>query len=99
MVAIAAACTVSKCSNSQHGPLDLSINLEYSEFQRLVLKRVRSLLVESGKVKGSNTDPYTEIGMPRNMTLAKPSGKFEVAAFDHAQHVLSDSSRGEEAEA
>ncbi|CAG8960040.1 hypothetical protein HYFRA_00013228 [Hymenoscyphus fraxineus] len=42
----------------------------YSEFQRMVLTRVNGLLEEAGKITGDSETAWSEIGVPRGMTLA-----------------------------
>lgn len=59
----------------------------YSEFQRMVLTRVNGLLEKDGKIKGNSKTAWSEIGVPREMTLASA---VNVPANTGAQHPLTD---------
>ena len=59
----------------------------YSEFQRMVLTRVNGLLEKDGKIKGDSKTAWSEIGVPRDMTLASV---VNVLTNSGSQHPLTD---------
>lgn len=59
----------------------------YSEFQRMVLTRVNGLLEKDGKVKGESKAAWSEIGAPRDMTLASA---INIPSTTGSQHPLTN---------
>ena len=60
----------------------------YSEFQPATLKHVQTLLGQMGKIKGRNSDPYTETGLARQISLASPQTEGAAADGSGSQKVL-----------
>lgn len=75
----------------------LRTSLGYQGFQQIILKHVESLLEADGKIKGNNTDPWTEIGRPQVLSLTSSfADDADTATSSHrvqSQKVLSDGNR------
>ena len=75
----------------------LMMSSGYQGFQQIILKHVESLLEADGKIRGNNTDPWTEIGRPQTLSLASPlaADDAEAKSTHHiqSQQVLSDGSQ------